>query len=60
MQITPNQIVELAKTMLNSCNGSTFCTFKHVAALADIADHLSIETAQALNQFLTNSAIAAG
>ena len=60
MQITPNQIVELAKTMLNSYNGSTFCTFKHVAALADIADHLPIETAQALNQFLTNSAIAAG
>ena len=58
MQITPNQIVELASTMINSCNGGTFCSLKHAAALADIADHLPIETAQALNQFLTTSALA--
>jgi hypothetical protein len=50
--ISPEQAVELAKTMIAACDGATFCTIGQVVTLANLAEHLSPVAAEALNLFL--------
>ena len=51
--ITPAQAVALAKAMLDSCEGATFCTLGKIAALTALCDSLPVDAAQAVNVYLT-------
>jgi hypothetical protein len=52
--ISPDQAVDLAKTMIAACDGATFCTIGKVAALAVLCDSLPVPAAQAVNAFLVS------
>jgi len=54
--ITPEQAVALAKKMIESCEGGTFCSLGKVAALSALCDSLPVEAAQAINAYLTQLA----
>jgi hypothetical protein len=51
--ISPEQAVELAKSMIAACDGGTFCTLGQVASLANITEHLTPLAAQAVNLYLS-------
>jgi len=52
--ISPDQAVDLARRMIDACDGSTFCTIGQVMTLANLCEHLPVASAQAVNAFLTS------
>ena len=50
--ISPEQAVELAKTMIAACDGGLLCTIGQVTTLANLAENLPPAAAQALNLFI--------
>jgi hypothetical protein len=51
--ITPAQAAALAKAMLDSCEGATFCAIGKIAAPTAMCDSLPVDAAQAANVYLT-------
>jgi hypothetical protein len=54
--ITPDQAIELAKSMIAACDGGTLCTLGQVATLANLTEHLTPLAAQAVNLYLSAGA----